>query len=152
LVPALACLEPWQGRFVRVRKFLIEGIQIMSKLFANTVLLLSIFFGIAGQLLLKKGTLNNRIHFDASQWLQSAISLVLNPYLLSWIFLAGVSAALWIFVVSKFELSFAYPVSMTLSYMLILLLSWWLFNENMTATRWIGVALMCAGVIMAYRS
>lgn len=124
----------------------------MSKLIANLALLLSILFGIVGQLLLKKATLTKRIDFDATHLTQSIMSLALNPYLLTWIFLAGISAALWIFVVSKLELSFAYPVSMTLSYMLILLLSWWLFDENMSITRWIGVALMCAGVLLAYRS
>jgi len=124
----------------------------MSKLVANLALLLSILFGIIGQLLLKKATLTKRISFDATQLTQSLMSLALNPYLLSWIFLAGISAALWIFVVSKLELSFAYPVSMTLSYMLILVLSWWLFDENMSITRWIGVALMCLGVIISYRS
>lgn len=124
----------------------------MSKLIANLALLLSILFGIVGQLLLKKATLTKRISFDATQLTQSLMSLALNPYLLSWIFLAGISAALWIFVVSKLELSFAYPVSMTLSYLLILVLSWWLFGENMSITRWIGVVLMCAGVLLAYRS
>ncbi len=124
----------------------------MSRLIANLTLLLSILFGILGQLLLKKATLTKRIGFDATHLTQSIVSLALNPYLLSWIFLAGISAALWIFVVSKLELSFAYPVSMTLSYMLILVLSWWFFDENLSITRWIGVALMCAGVLLAYRS
>jgi multidrug transporter EmrE-like cation transporter len=124
----------------------------MSRLVANFVLFLSISAGVAGQLLLKKGSLNNAIGFDRSHLWQSLIALVLNPYLLAWILLAGISAALWIFVISKFELSFAYPVAMTLSYMLILLLSWWLFKENMSMARWIGVALMCAGMVMAYRS
>lgn len=124
----------------------------MSKLIANLALLLSILFGIVGQLLLKKATLTKRISFDAAHLTQSIMSLALNPYLLSWIFLAGLSAALWIFVVSKLELSFAYPVSMTLSYMLILVLSWWFFDEDLSITRWIGVALMCAGLLLAYRS
>lgn len=124
----------------------------MPKLLANFVLFLSILFGIAGQLLLKKATLTNRINLDQSHLLQSMFSLALNPYLMSWILLAGISAALWILVVSRFELSFAYPVSMTLSYIIILVLSWWIFDENMSMTRWIAVVLMCAGVLLAYRS
>ncbi|MDZ7314051.1 MAG: hypothetical protein ONB45_22545 [candidate division KSB1 bacterium] len=123
----------------------------MSKLFAHFILMLSIVLGIAGQLLLKKATLSHRLHFDISHGLQSVLSLLLNPYLLSWIGLAGMSAILWIFVVSRLELSFAFPVSMTLSYVLILVFSWWWFNETMTLSRWIGVALMCAGVFVAYR-
>jgi multidrug transporter EmrE-like cation transporter len=124
----------------------------MSKLFANFVLILSVLFGITGQLLLKKATIGNRLSFDQANLLQSLLQLALNPYLLSWFLCGGISAALWILVVSKFELSFAFPVSMTLSYLLILILSWLIFNENMNLTRWVAVVLMCGGVILAYRS
>jgi multidrug transporter EmrE-like cation transporter len=124
----------------------------MSKTVANFILLLSIVTGITGQLLLKKGTSNQQVNFDSTQLLNSFFALALNPYLLSWIFFAGISAALWIFVVSRFELSFAYPISMTLSYILILILSWWLFEEQMSLTRWLGVGLMCAGIFMSYYS
>jgi multidrug transporter EmrE-like cation transporter len=80
------------------------------------------------------------------------LSLALNPYLLAWIFFAGISAALWIFVVSRFELSLAFPISTTLSYILILICSWWLFGEQMSVTRWIGIALMGAGIFITAQS
>ena len=124
----------------------------MTKTFVNIVFLVSIVTGIIGQLILKKGTASQRVSFDASQPLASLLTLALNPYLLAWIFFAGISAALWIFVVSRFELSFAFPISTTLSYVLILILSWWLFGEQMPVTRWIGVALMCAGIFLAAQS
>ena len=124
----------------------------MTKTFVNIIFLISIVTGIIGQLILKKGTTSQRVAFDASQPLASLMALALNPYLLSWIFFAGISAALWIFVVSRFELSFAFPISTTLSYVLILILSWWLFGEQMPVTRWIGVVLMCAGIFMAAQS
>lgn len=124
----------------------------MSKIIANITLIVSILFGIAGQLLLKKSTLGGRVSIDQTNLVQSFIQIIINPYLISWFICGGISAALWIFVVSKFDLSFAFPVSMTLSYVLILVLSWWIFNESMNLTRWIAVALMCGGVILAYRS
>jgi len=124
----------------------------MSKTSANLVFLFSIAATIIGQLLLKKATAAQRLNFDPSQLWATVLALALNPYLLGWVLSAGVSAALWIFVVSRFELSLAFPIATTLSYILILVLSWWLFDEQMTLTRWIGVGLMSAGIFMTYQS
>ncbi|MCG3155204.1 MAG: 4-amino-4-deoxy-L-arabinose-phosphoundecaprenol flippase subunit ArnE [bacterium] len=124
----------------------------MSKTSANLIFLISIAATIIGQLLLKKATAAQRLTFDPSQLWATVLGLALNPYLLGWVLSAGVSAALWIFVVSRFELSLAFPIATTLSYILILVLSWWLFDEQMTVTRWIGVGLMSAGIFMTYQS
>jgi multidrug transporter EmrE-like cation transporter len=124
----------------------------MNKTIANAVFLLSVFTTIAGQLLLKKATASQRLSFDTSNLLPSLMALATNPFLLAWILFAGISAALWIYVLSRFELSLAFPISTTLSYILILVLSWWLFGEQMSVMRWIGIGLMCAGIFMTYQS
>lgn len=124
----------------------------MNKTIAHAVFLLSVFTTIAGQLLLKKATSSQRLSFDASNLVPSLMTLATNPFLLAWILFAGVSAALWIYVLSRFELSLAFPVSTTLSYILILVLSWWFFGEQMTVMRWIGIGLMCVGIFMTYQS
>jgi multidrug transporter EmrE-like cation transporter len=124
----------------------------MNKTIANAVFLLSVFTTIAGQLLLKKATASQRLSFDASNLVPSLLTLAKNPFLLAWVLFAGISAALWIYVLSRFELSLAFPISTTLSYILILVLSWWLFGEQMSVMRWIGIGLMCAGIFMTYQS
>lgn len=123
----------------------------MNKTIAHAVFLLSVFTTIAGQLLLKKATSSQRLSFDASNLVPSLMALATNPFLLAWVLFAGISAALWIYVLSRFELSLAFPVSTTLSYILILVLSWWLFGEQMTVMRWIGIGLMCVGIFMTYQ-
>ncbi|MGH7450155.1 MAG: hypothetical protein ACRENG_02320, partial [bacterium] len=123
----------------------------MNKTIANAVFLLSVFTTITGQLLLKKATSSQRLSFDVSNLVSSLMALATNPFLLAWILFAGVSAALWIYVLSRFELSLAFPVSTTLSYILILVLSWWLFGEQMSVMRWIGIGLMCVGIFMTYQ-
>ena len=123
----------------------------MNKTIANSVFLLSVFTTIAGQLLLKKATSSQRLNFDTSNLVPSLMALATNPFLLAWILFAGVSAGLWIYVLSRFELSLAFPISTTLSYILILVLSWWLFGEQMSVMRWIGIGLMCVGIFMTYQ-
>lgn len=124
----------------------------MSKTYANIIFLISIATTITGQLLLKKATANQRFSLDPTQLFSTLTALVLNPYLMGWVLSAGISATLWIVVLSRFELSLAFPVSTTLSYILILVLSWWLFDEQMTVTRWIGIGLMSVGIFMTYQS
>jgi len=121
----------------------------MTKTSAHVVFLLSMVTTIIGQLLLKKATLNQSLSFNPSQLLTTFFSLALNPYVLGWILSAGISAALWIFVLSRFELSFAFPVSTTLTFILNLISSWWLFGEQMSMIRWIGIGLMCVGIFLA---
>ena len=144
----------------RFADFMLEESIVKSKLmsllsshtFGVLIFLLSIVAGLAGQLLLKKGTAAGPTSFDASKPAWSAIQVLLNPYILSWIFFAGISAATWIIVVSKYELSFAYPVAMTMSYVLLLVLCRWFFGEMISTVRWIGILLMAAGLFLAYRS
>lgn len=125
---------------------------IMTKTTANTIFLISILTTIAGQILLKKATASQAVSFDASRLFASLIALATNPYLIGWILSSGVSATLWIVVVSRFELSFAFPVSTSLTYILILVLSWWLFGEQLSLIRCLGIGLMCIGIFMASQS
>jgi multidrug transporter EmrE-like cation transporter len=124
----------------------------MPKTLVYLIFLLSVATTIIGQLFLKKATLDQRFTFDPSNLLSTILSLALNPYLIAWILSSGISAALWIVVVSRFELSFAFPVSTTLTFILILIFSWWLFGEAMSLSRWIGIGLMCVGIFLTYQS
>jgi len=116
------------------------------------ILILSIVTSLAGQILLKKGTLDDAFGFDASQPVRSAIQFLLNPYFIGWIASAGVSAVLWIMVVARFDLSFAHPFSQAAIYVLLLIVSNWMFGETISGTRWAGVLLISVGVFLTYRS
>ena len=59
-------------------------------------------------------------------------------------------SAIWIAVLRRLPLSFAYPV-MSLSFVLVLLASNYLFNEALTVPRIIGSVLIIAGVFSIYR-
>ncbi len=56
----------------------------------------------------------------------------------------------WAFVMSKFELSRAYPFT-SLAFLLVLLLSGALFGESITLPKLFGTALIVAGIIVASR-
>jgi multidrug transporter EmrE-like cation transporter len=118
---------------------------------AIILLLLSTITGVLGQIFLKKGTTTAALVLNISHPVKTAVSLLTNPYILAWIAMAGISAVTWVKVVTYFELSFAFPVMMTLSFILILLLSFFFFGEQLTTGRWIGIALMVVGIFLASR-
>ena len=63
----------------------------------------------------------------------------------------GVSAVLWIAVVSNVDLSLAYPM-VSLAYVLVFLASWLLLGEQISPVRIAGLAIIVAGVLVISRS
>jgi drug/metabolite transporter (DMT)-like permease len=67
------------------------------------------------------------------------------------LFLFGLSALVWLAVLSRASLSFAYPFA-SLTYVLILLFDKLVLGENVSPTRWGGVALIVAGIFLISRT
>ncbi|MGZ4124173.1 MAG: hypothetical protein ACXVQU_01285 [Actinomycetota bacterium] len=61
--------------------------------------------------------------------------------------LFGASALVWLVVLSRASLSFAYPFA-SLTYVLILLFDRIWLHESVPAVRWGGVALIIAGIVL----
>lgn len=75
---------------------------------------------------------------------------VFDPYIFSSFLAAFLASLTWMAALTKFELSFAYPF-MSLSFLLVLILSYFFLNEMMTLQKAIGFALIIAGLIVASR-
>jgi drug/metabolite transporter (DMT)-like permease len=75
----------------------------------------------------------------------------LNPIVISGFFLYGISAALWLVVLTRAELSWAYPL-LSMGYVLVVLLSRVLFHESVTTTRLLGTLVICLGVWLISRT
>jgi drug/metabolite transporter (DMT)-like permease len=65
--------------------------------------------------------------------------------------LFGLSALVWLVVLSRASLSFAYPFA-SLTYVLILLFDRYWLNESVPALRWAGVALIATGIVLVSRT
>ena len=73
-----------------------------------------------------------------------------NVWILSGLAAAFVAALCWMAAMTRFELSYAYPL-MSLSFVLVLGLSAAFFHEAITASKVIGIALIVAGIIIGSR-
>jgi multidrug transporter EmrE-like cation transporter len=116
------------------------------------LVLVPIAIGVAGQLFLKQGMMQIG-HFAITPGsLFSTLGRVfLNVCVLFGLFLYAFSAMLWLIVLSRMDLSFAYPM-LSVGYVAVLLFSWLVFHEPVSVIRWLGVFVICGGVFLISRS
>lgn len=114
----------------------------------NTVglILASVIMGVVGQLVLKAGVASiGPLALGGGGATVAAWRIATNYRIWGGLGLYGVSTFFWLVVLSRVELGYAYPF-ISLSYVLIVFFSWWLFKEEVSLVRLLGVAAICLGV------
>ena len=113
------------------------------------MILLSVTLAAVAQVTLKSGV--NRVTEDTGGALKiegdSLKALAGSPIVWLGLVLFGLSAIVWLLVLSRTTLSFAYPFA-SLSYVLILVLGRFVLDEQVTSLRLAGVGLIVAGVVL----
>lgn len=117
----------------------------------NTVMILaSVLLNCLAQLLMRKGMLvegeiglNNFIHHIGS--------MVVNLWLWGAMFCYAISIILWMSVLSKVEVSYAYPF-LSIGYVVASIAGYFFFAESLTPIRIVGILVICIGVFLISRS
>ena len=108
----------------------------------------SVALVVAGQLLLKMGML--RVGSIDAARMRSPLTLVgaiaREPAVLLGFVIYAASALLWLFVLSRSELSFAFPF-LSLAYAGVSAAATVLLKEHFAGRQWLGLALVTLGVI-----
>ncbi|RIL07517.1 hypothetical protein DCC79_14745 [bacterium] len=112
------------------------------------VLLAAIATNLTGETLMKHGmNQTGELTFDARALLRAFT----NPWVVSGLGLAFGAAVLWLRVVSREPLSWAFPM-LALSYIPLLFISRFVLGETVSPQRWLGAVVIIAGVFLVYRS
>ncbi|MCB0201795.1 MAG: EamA family transporter [Anaerolineae bacterium] len=115
------------------------------------LLFISPTFTVAGQLLVKIGTLQvGASPTELNTLPRFLLQSLTNMRVVLGLACAIIVALIWIVAVSRADISFAYPF-MDLAIVLVLALSPSLFGEHVPTTPWIGVAIVCAGILVTSR-
>lgn len=114
------------------------------------LILLSVFLGAIGQVLVKLGAVNLQLNLTG-EFLKSILSILTNAPVMLGTISYGLSFLIWIKVLSKVELSYAYPM-VSLGYIIVMIFSYFLFKENISFMRIAGVLLIISGVILVAKS
>ncbi|MBN2081579.1 EamA family transporter [bacterium] len=110
------------------------------------MLILSIALGASGQLLFK-GAARDLPSFGELGLLRLAGTMFTTPLILGGFACFFISSVLWIIALRSVNLSVAYPL-VSLSYIIIFLGSYLLFNEPLCWRHWAGAALIVGGIIL----
>lgn len=109
-------------------------------------ILLSVFLGVVGQILIKHGVnLVGSLVIARGSLLATTWRIGSSPYIVGGLAVYGLSMLLWLAALSRVELGFAYPF-ISLSYVLITLASYFVFREEISIVRLLGLAFICVGV------
>jgi multidrug transporter EmrE-like cation transporter len=114
--------------------------------------LVSVALNAAAQLALKQGT---RVLGVAANDVSSGFTVLSRAAYSPWVW-AGLGAyvlsvALWILVLSRVEVSYAYPI-VSLGYVMAAGAAWALWREDVSVMRMAGIGVICAGVVLVARS
>jgi drug/metabolite transporter (DMT)-like permease len=119
------------------------------------LILLSVLIAALAQLMLKHGmtqvTRHGAVPLDVAMPMETFRRVVTNVSVLGGLALFVMSAAVWLVVLSKVSLSFAYPF-VSLTYVLILMFDRLVLHDTVSVTRWAGVALIVGGIILISRT
>ncbi len=115
------------------------------------LILFSVLLVDSGQLILKKGLLDLG-GVDLSVGLfPFFVTMFSSPLVLLGIALFASSSVTWLLALSKSQLSFAYPI-LSIGYVVVSILSWYFFGENLSSLRLIGLGFIVGGVYVMSRS
>lgn len=106
----------------------------------------SMLLAIVGQFFLKKGILVSTLTPN----LESILRTILSPFVLLGFIAYGASSIIWLFVLQKFPLSTAYP-AISLTYIAIVLISFYVLKEPISSLKIIGIFLIITGVYFLFK-
>ncbi len=107
----------------------------------------AILLNVCGHIFLKAG-MNKIGAIDPLLLILNFKKVFLTPFVLLGISSYVASVALYMVVLSRTYLSFAYPLMMSTGYVLIVFFSWQVFKEPFTLYKWIGMGLILVGVLL----
>lgn len=115
-------------------------------------ILFTVLTNAAAQLMLKQGMMNlGAISFEGVNPIVKILQIVFSL----WVFLGlctfVISMASHLYVLSKVELSFAYPF-LSLAYVAVAVFAYFIFREDLNAWRIAGIAFICVGTVLIAQS
>lgn len=100
---------------------------------------------VTGQTLWKLGATGKEVNS-----LGQLLRIFLSPYVIAGLMVYAFSSVLWIYILNKGELSYVYPIQST-AFIFALIIGTTIFKEQLTASKVIGVLVICLGVIIITR-
>ena len=112
-------------------------------------IIVAVSLGVIGQVLMKYGMNQYRDNpppGSTGRFGKDIKYVLINLWVLSGFATYGISTVIWLYVLSKAELSFAYPF-ISISYIAVILIGPWLFKEVIDSWKVLAIVLIILGVL-----
>lgn len=108
-------------------------------------------FTIISQVFLKKGLKTiGEFKLTGLHDLSIIIKLLQNKFIIVGIFIAIIGALFWLMVISKLDLTIAFPVSGGIFFILLFITSWVFLGESITFIKIIGIVIIMLGIYLIF--
>jgi drug/metabolite transporter (DMT)-like permease len=112
------------------------------------LILFGVLLNAGAQIALKQGMMIiGNFAFSIGNIIPIFIKAALNPFILAGITCYVFSVFIWLMVLSRVEVTFAYPL-LSVGYVVTAFAGQLFFNEGMGYVRWAGVIVICIGVFL----
>jgi len=114
-------------------------------MFKIIIVICALCANVIAQLNLKKGMTNidiNTISFS------KLVEIISSLHVWTGLFFYGISFVLYLYILTKFEVSYIYPIIMSIGLVLLLIFSVLLFGEAFTLKKVLGILIIAAGIII----
>lgn len=114
-------------------------------------ILFTVFTNAAAQMMLKQGMMSmGAISVEGPTTVISVLTMLFKVVFHPWVFFGlatfVISMASHLYVLSKVELSFAYPF-LSLAYVAVAIAAWFFFSEDLNPWRMAGIGFICIGTV-----
>lgn len=116
------------------------------------LILAGVFLNAAAQIVIKKGMMQiGTFAFSLKNMVPVGIKVASSPFVILGIMFYVISLVLWLMVLSRVDVSYAYPM-LSVGYIVAALFGKYIFNEPVGPVRWAGIIVICIGVYLITRS
>ncbi|MBN1608618.1 MAG: EamA family transporter [Polyangiaceae bacterium] len=124
----------------------------VTKLASLPPILVSVALNAAAQLALKQAARASGMSaVDAASGYKVLVQVAQNLWTWAGLGAYALSVALWILVLSRVDVSYAYPM-VSLGYVMAAGAGKLLWQEDVSLTRMLGIGIICVGVVLVSRS
>lgn len=104
-----------------------------------------------GQMILKIGMNQVGSVQFSNGFVPMIVKMFTNKFVFGGLALFGLNAILWLMVLAKEKLSFAYPM-VAFAYVVTIMLSKFVLHEEIPPLRWAGLAVIIVGILLIAKS
>ncbi len=116
------------------------------------LILFGVLLNAGAQLMLKAGMLQiGHFEFSMANALPIGMKVMVNPPIITGLSMYVMSVVVWLLVLSRVQVSFAYPM-LSIGYVVNAVAAYYLFGEPLTSIRMLGIFIIIAGVYLVAQS